>query len=105
MALLFRLITLLALVAPHVFADVQFTSPDAGATVAGGTTLSIKWKDGGGDPPLSDLTTYSMFLYAGGDDEASSQQLAVISTTGQFSQGNAASATISVGLGGSDKNA
>ena len=69
--MLIRLLTLLAAVAPYVFADVQFTSPSAGGTVAGGKTLSIEWKDSGEKPPLSDLTTYDLFLCAGGNDEES----------------------------------
>ena len=105
MALLFRLLSLLALLAPHVLADVQFTSPDAGATSAGGKTLSVKWKDSGSDPPLKDLTSYQLFLCAGGNDADSYQQLSPIVQNGDFSQGSSASATISTGIGGSDKNA
>lgn len=66
--MLLKLLTLLAALAPYVFADVEFTSPSAGATVAGGRTLTIEWKDSGDEPPISDLTSYELFLCAGGND-------------------------------------
>jgi len=69
--MLLRLLVLLAAVAPYALADVQFTSPDAGATVEGGTTLSVKWKESGTSPPITSLTTYQLFLCAGGNDQTS----------------------------------
>ena len=69
--MLIRLLTLLASVAPWALADVEFTSPAAGASVKGGSTISVQWKDSGSQPPLSDLKSYTLFLCAGGNDAAS----------------------------------
>ncbi|KAL9101003.1 MAG: hypothetical protein Q9163_003688 [Psora crenata] len=91
--------------APFVLADIRFTSPAAGATIAGGRTLTIEWEDSGEDPPLSELTTYELFLCAGGNDPDSFQPLAPIVPQGRFSTGNSATGTTQVNLGGSDKNA
>ncbi|KAK4693390.1 hypothetical protein P7C71_g4002, partial [Lecanoromycetidae sp. Uapishka_2] len=103
--MLIRLFVLLAAVAPYTFADVEFTSPSAGATEAGGQVLKVEWKESGTSPPISDLQTYQLFLCAGGNDATSFIQLAPIAANGQFSTGNAASGTVSVSIGGPDKNA
>lgn len=66
--MLFRLLTLLAAVAPHAFADVEFTSPSAGATAVGGQLLQIAWKDSGTSPPITELQSFQLFLCAGGND-------------------------------------
>lgn len=66
-----RLILLLAVLAPVSLATVEFTSPIAGATVAGGSTITVEWKDSGEAPSISDLTSYQLFLCAGGNDATS----------------------------------
>lgn len=69
--MLIRFLTLLAALAPLTFADVEFVTPDAGASVAGGgKTLTVEWKESGEKPPISSLTTYTIFLCAGGNDAA-----------------------------------
>ncbi|KAL9131115.1 MAG: hypothetical protein Q9217_000877 [Psora testacea] len=103
--MLIRLFAFLAAVASCVLADVEFTSPSAGATVAGGKTLAVEWKDSGDKPPISQLTTYQLFLCAGGNDQESFIQLAPIVTQGQFSKGDSASGTVQLSIGGSDENA
>ncbi|KAL6717031.1 Cell wall synthesis protein kre9 precursor [Lecanora helva] len=103
--MLFRLFLLLAGVAPYALADVEFTSPSAGQTLTGGSTIKVAWKDSGDKPAISDLQGYQLFLCAGGNDEKSFIQLAPIVQTGKFSTGNAASGTVSVSVGGDDKNA
>ncbi|KAF2180633.1 beta-1,6-glucan boisynthesis protein-like protein [Zopfia rhizophila CBS 207.26] len=97
---IFALVTL-------VSADVEFTSPKAGASLTGGTAIEVEWKDSGEDPSLTDLTTYELFLCAGGNDAASIVQLAAITTSGQFTVGgNKAIGTIGIGVGASTpKNA
>lgn len=65
--MILRLAWLVAALAPSVLADVQFTSPAAGATVSG-PTISISWQDSGTLPKISDLTSYQLFLCAGGND-------------------------------------
>jgi hypothetical protein len=104
--MLIRIFTLLlpALI-PLVSADVKFTSPAAGSTLTGGGTLSVKWEDSGESPTIDDLLSYQLFLCAGGNSDTNFNQLAPIVTTGQFSNGNAASGVIQAGLGGNTKNA
>ena len=65
--MLFQKLTLLAAVAPSVLALVQITSPAAGDSFQGGQSISIAWKDSGDDPPISNLDSYSLYLYAGGN--------------------------------------
>ena len=103
--MLFHLVFLLASATSITFADVQFTSPSSGATVAGGKTLEVKWKDSGEDPPLDKLQTYQLFLCAGGNDPDNFIQLTALAEKGIFSAGNSASGTVSANIGGSDKNA
>ncbi|KAL8806750.1 MAG: hypothetical protein Q9182_001148 [Xanthomendoza sp. 2 TL-2023] len=86
-------------------ANVQFTSPAAGTTLTAGKPITAKWKDSGDGTALTDLTTYTLFLCAGGNDDASFINLAPINANGQFSTGNEASATVAATLGGNDKNA
>ena len=69
--MLIRLFLLLAAVAPYALADVEFTSPSAGATLQGGSTIKVEWKDSGSQPPISDLQSYQLFLCAGGNDDQS----------------------------------
>ncbi|KAL8890452.1 MAG: hypothetical protein Q9205_001858 [Flavoplaca limonia] len=96
---------LLATLLPAVLADVQFTSPAAGATIAAGKPITVGWKDSGDGVALTDLSTYTLFLCAGGNDAASFIQLFPINAQGKFSTGNQASATVASTLGGPDKNA
>ena len=127
--MLFRLLLLLAAVAPYTLADVEFTSPAAGATVTGGSTLDVEWKDSGTSPPISSFSTYQLFLCAGGNDAGSFvstqnactqirlglvvQQLTFqsqlplvpLSTNGEYSAGNTAAGTVQVGIGAPTKNA
>lgn len=59
---------LCAPVLPLVFADIQFTSPAAGATLQAGKPITAKWQDSGSGTALTDLKTYTLFLCAGGND-------------------------------------
>ncbi|KAL8957771.1 MAG: hypothetical protein Q9193_005043 [Seirophora villosa] len=62
---------LLAAFSSFAFADIQFTSPAAGATLQAGKPITAKWKDSGDGTALTDLKTYTLFLCAGGNDAAS----------------------------------
>jgi len=95
------ILTLLAS-CPAAFADVEFTSPAAGASVPGGTAFSVTWKDSGNAPSLSDLTSYQLFLCTGSNTDIT--QLYPITTAGTFTS-SSQSVTIPVGTGGSTKNA
>ena len=59
---------LFAALTPLALADIQFTSPAAGGTLQAGKPITAKWKDSGDGTPLTDLTTYTLFLCAGGND-------------------------------------
>ena len=66
--MLVRSFFVLAALVSLTTADVEFVTPSAGSTVAGGKTLSVTWKESGVQPPLSSFTTYTLFLCAGGND-------------------------------------
>ncbi|RDW65350.1 hypothetical protein BP5796_10042 [Coleophoma crateriformis] len=87
-----------------VSADVEFASPAAGASVAGGTPFLVSWRDSGIAPSLIDLTSYELSLYSGSNDNP--QQLYSISTnTFSATSGNTVSVTIPQDIGGDGINA
>jgi hypothetical protein len=61
---------LLGALAPLAAADITFTSPKAGASLAGGTSITVEWKDSGEAPAIADLKSYQIFLCAGGNEDA-----------------------------------
>jgi hypothetical protein len=65
--LIFSLAALVAL-APFASAGISFKSPQAGATLTAGQSITIEWEDGGDGPAITDLTTYELFLCAGGNE-------------------------------------
>lgn len=67
----FGLLTALSALAASVVADVEFTSPAAGASLVAGSAITIKWEDSGVAPALSALSIYSIFLCAGGNTAGS----------------------------------
>lgn len=97
----FRLLALLAAITPFALADVEFTSPAAGAKLTGGGSINIAWKDSGSAPSISDLTTYQLFLCAGGNDDTTFIQLTSITTSGTFAAGNKAIGNVGAGVGAS----
>lgn len=52
-------------------ADVLVTSPAFGTEITGGSTISISWQESGRAPPVADLTSYIVYLCAGGNDRGS----------------------------------
>ena len=82
-------------------ADVQFTSPAAGATYPAGLPLTVTWVESGTPPLISDLVSYQLFLCAGGDDLTTMLQLAQIPASGQFTDGYQVVASIDPSLGAS----
>lgn len=98
-------LSLLATVLQFASADVQFTSPAAGATLPGGGAITVTWQDSGVAPSIADLSTYQLFLCAGGNDAGSFIQLAAVTTTGTFANGNSAEGTFAATIGGSTANA
>ncbi|KAI9826316.1 MAG: hypothetical protein M1832_000233 [Thelocarpon impressellum] len=98
--LLRRSALLFVLLAPLASADVQFTSPAAGAKAAGGSALTVEWKDSGSAPSISDLKGYQLFVCAGSNTNTA-PTCASLEDQGVFSGGNKASAPIPVGFGAS----
>ncbi|OCL14200.1 beta-1,6-glucan boisynthesis protein-like protein [Glonium stellatum] len=96
-----RLLALLAAITPFAIADIEFTTPTAGAKLTGGGSINIAWKDSGNAPSISDLMTYQLFLCAGGNDDGTFIQLTSITQSGTFANGNKAVGTISAGVGAS----
>ncbi|KAF2019257.1 hypothetical protein BU24DRAFT_418844 [Aaosphaeria arxii CBS 175.79] len=102
-------LALLTALTTLVSADIQFTSPKAGSTIAGGTAVTIEWKDSGDGIAIADLTAYDLFLCAGGNDASTIIQLPVqLSAAGStfVVTGNKASGPIGLTVGASTpKNA
>lgn len=53
---------------PFVLADVQFTSPLAGAVLPVGL-LNVAWKESGRQPYIPELAAYTLNLVVGGNEE------------------------------------
>jgi hypothetical protein len=68
---LWATLALIASLAPLASADIEFTKPKAGEELEGGSTIEITWKDSGDKPALEELTTYELFLCAGGNEPGS----------------------------------
>ena len=62
-------VSLLASSFSLALADVQFTSPAPGSSVAEGK-ITVNWDEGTGTTPLSQLAGWQLFLVAGGDSDA-----------------------------------
>ncbi|KIX06782.1 uncharacterized protein Z518_04758 [Rhinocladiella mackenziei CBS 650.93] len=85
-------------------ADIQVTGPVAGDTITG-LSLDIEWKDSGNSPPISDLTSYQVFLCAGGNSDSNFIQLGTLVQNGDFADGNSVTAQIQAGWGADVTNA
>ena len=93
----------LATLAPLASAVPVFSSPGASASVPGGTSFTVTWKDDGNAPSITDLSGYSLFLYSGSGTEPAQLYAAV--PNGVFSSGSSVDVTVPVGVGGSTANA
>lgn len=95
---------LLTFFSPAV-ADIEFTVPQAGAVVNANHVITAHWKDSGQAPRLSELTRYDLFLCAGGDTEASQEEVALLVKDGVFARGNSVSFKIDSAVGSNEANA
>lgn len=95
--------SLLALVLPTVFADVQFTRPAAGDVIPVGT-IDVQWKDSGSGTSLLDLTQYTLLLMTGGNTNDTMRTISTFVSGGTMSAGHNASGTISEGVASDLKN-
>lgn len=68
-AMIWAPLALFAALTHLVSADVEFVSPKAGAKLTGGQSVVIEWKDSGDSPAITDLTTYELWICAGGNEE------------------------------------
>ncbi|TVY46814.1 Cell wall synthesis protein [Lachnellula occidentalis] len=93
----------LATLAPLASAIPVFSSPAAAASLPGGTSMTVEWKDDGTAPAIADLASYQLFLYSGSGTAPT--QLYAAASNGVYTTGNSATVTIPVGVGGSTTNA
>ncbi|TVY43680.1 Cell wall synthesis protein [Lachnellula subtilissima] len=88
----------LATLAPLASAVPVFSSPAAAASVPGGTSLTVEWKDDGTAPAIADLASYQLFLYSGSGTDPT--QLYAAASNGVYTTGNSAVVTIPVAFFG-----
>lgn len=50
------------------YADVEFSSPTPGQVISG-NTIDVEFAEGSADPPISDFSSYTLQLCAGGNTE------------------------------------
>jgi hypothetical protein len=67
MARLILPLAALVAIVPFASAGITFKSPKAGATLTAGTAIQVEWTESGDGPKLTDMTTYTLFLMAGGN--------------------------------------
>jgi hypothetical protein len=78
-------------------ADVDFTAPAAGESVAAGT-IEVQWKESGAAPSISELTGYTLSLLTGGNDNDNMLPLTTFVSQGTFDHGYSAQGTIPDGI-------
>ena len=98
-------LSLLVALGQVVLADVKITTPAPGTSIPGGGAISIAWTDSGTAPPLSDLTTYQLFLVAGGQDDPSQMVVGTPVSGTYAATGSQAQMTVSIAAAGSKTNA
>ncbi|KAK5111671.1 hypothetical protein LTR62_004776 [Meristemomyces frigidus] len=96
-------LALLAALTTLTIADVEVTSPAAGASIPAGA-MTVTWQDSGTAPALTALTTYTIQLVVGGNDASTQTPLYTVANAGLFSAGSTVTATIPAGLAGSTAN-
>jgi hypothetical protein len=101
-----QLLTVLATLAATALGDVQFTEPAAGASIVGGSPMTITWTDDGSSPTIDQFKTYTLNIMAGGNTAATSQSLVTVTANGVHSgpKGSVAFA-VPVGVGETSTNA
>jgi hypothetical protein len=101
----FNALYFFAALCPLALADVEFTVPAAGASVAGGTAFTVTWTDSGTAPSISDLTAYQLFLESGSNTDPQQLYQFALTNGGLFSAGSTITVTVPVGTGGTGTNA
>jgi len=88
---------------PAGLCDVVFTSPTPGQSVTGGSTFTVTWKESGVAPLITDLTTYQLFLFTGGN-AAPFQLWNLKDTPTPFTSGSSVTVSVPVTVGGPGTN-
>ena len=68
--ILSSLAALVAALSPLAHAGITISSPKGGDKLTAGTTLTVKWAEGGDGPAIADLAAYTLMLIVGGNDGA-----------------------------------
>ena len=97
------LLALAIIICSFVNADVEFTTPAAGADVPVGT-IDVRWKESGTGTPIVELTQYTLALMAGGNEEDNMLQLVAFASQAYYTLGNSRNDTISDGIAPAMKN-
>lgn len=67
----FQVLTALTAFASHALADFYFSVPKAGGSYPGGTVIDVTLVDTGDAPTTAELSTYNLWLCAGGSTTGS----------------------------------
>ncbi|KAI4736466.1 hypothetical protein E4T50_13039 [Aureobasidium sp. EXF-12298] len=94
-----HILTVLATLAATAIADVKFSSPAAGQQVAGGTSITITWKDDGTAPTIDQFASYTLNLMAGGNTAATATSILTLGTGAYSGTTGSLPVVIPVGLG------
>ncbi|MCJ1328014.1 hypothetical protein MMC10_004689 [Thelotrema lepadinum] len=86
-------------------ADVQFTTPSPGGSVAGSGTISVAWEEGTGTTKISQLAGWTLTLFAGGETETAAQPVGTAVTGDHTSGTKTTTFTITPAAGPSGTNA
>ena len=94
-------LSLISILLPVVFADVQFTYPSAGARIPVSVgTINVQWQDSGKTPPIGELTTYTLDLMVGGNNDEDMLQIVAFKAGGFFTNGYNVTGQIAAGIYG-----
>ncbi|KAK9470693.1 Ser-Thr-rich glycosyl-phosphatidyl-inositol-anchored membrane family-domain-containing protein [Dipodascopsis tothii] len=69
------------LLATHVYADIEFLTPKASKAYDAADALAITWQDSGDAPSMDDLTTTTIILCTGSNDDITALQTLVNGVT------------------------
>jgi hypothetical protein len=67
--ILCSLVALVAALSSLAHAGITITSPKAGVTIKAGTAITVQWTTDSSAPAIADLTTYTLLLVAGGNQD------------------------------------
>jgi hypothetical protein len=71
--ILFSLAALVAALTPLANAGITITGPKGGDKLTAGTSITVKWGEGGSGPAMADLLSYTLLLVVGRKGKAQEQ--------------------------------